>query len=157
MTKRIYLIDCPGIVYDPGESDTDKVLKSVVRSERIPDPDKYIGAILDKTEKKHIADVYGVYDWVDVDDFIKQLALKTGKLLKGGEPDINNVSKSVIMDWQRGNIPFFEFPPKEEEEIDETARKNQEIINNAIEQAKKVIKKEDVEELKQEEIQVEDE
>lgn len=70
LTKRIYLIDCPGIVYDPGESETDKVLKAVVRAERIPDPDKYIGAILEKTEKKHIADIYGVYDWADVDDFI---------------------------------------------------------------------------------------
>jgi ribosome biogenesis GTPase A len=39
-------------------------------------------------------------------------------LLKGGEPDINNVSKSIIMDWQRGNIPYFERPPKSEEEVE---------------------------------------
>jgi len=37
-------------------------------------------------------------------------------LLKGGEPDTNNVCKTIIMDWQRGNIPYFEFPPKNEEE-----------------------------------------
>ena len=60
LTKRIYLIDCPGIVYDHGESETDKVLKSVVRAERIPDPEIYIDAILKKTERKHIYDVYGV-------------------------------------------------------------------------------------------------
>ena len=42
LTKRIYLIDCPGIVYDQGETDTDKVLKGVVRAERLPDPDAYI-------------------------------------------------------------------------------------------------------------------
>jgi nuclear GTP-binding protein len=46
LTKRIYLIDCPGIVYDPGESQTDKVLKAVVRAERIPDPEIYIEPIL---------------------------------------------------------------------------------------------------------------
>jgi len=46
MTKRIYLIDCPGIVYDKGETKTDKVLKGVVRSEKIPDPENYIDAIL---------------------------------------------------------------------------------------------------------------
>ena len=113
LTKRIYLIDCPGIVYDPGESQTDKVLKAVVRAERVPDPEIYVDAILKKAEKKHIHDVYGVIDWVDCDDFIKQLALKTGKLLRGGEPDVNNVSKAMIMDWQRGNIPYFELPPKE--------------------------------------------
>ena len=49
MTKRIYLIDCPGIVYDPGESLTDKVLKAVVRAEKVPDPEIYIDAILAKT------------------------------------------------------------------------------------------------------------
>ena len=48
LTKRIYLIDCPGIAYDSGESETDKVLKGVVRSEKIPDPDMYIDAILQK-------------------------------------------------------------------------------------------------------------
>jgi len=42
LTKRIYLIDCPGIVYDQNESDTDKVLKGVVRAEKIPDPESYI-------------------------------------------------------------------------------------------------------------------
>ena len=118
LTKRIYLIDCPGIVYDQGESETDKVLKSVVRAERIPDPETYIDAILQKTERKHIYDVYGVRDWVDYEDFIKQVCERTGKLLKGAEPDINNVAKTIIMDWQRGNIPYYEKPPKTEEELE---------------------------------------
>lgn len=48
--------------------------------------------------------------------------MKTGKLLKGGEPDINNVSKSIIMDWQRGNIPYFDLPPKLEEEENKTIK-----------------------------------
>ncbi len=42
LTKRIYLIDCPGVVYDAGETETDKVLKAVVRAERIPNPETYI-------------------------------------------------------------------------------------------------------------------
>lgn len=119
LTKRIYLIDCPGIVYDQGESETDKVLKAVVRAERIPDPEVYIDAILKKTERKHIYDVYGIREWTDYEDFINQVAVRTGKLLKGGEPDINNVSKTIIMDWQRGNIPYFEFPPKIDEDGNE--------------------------------------
>lgn len=118
LTKRIYLIDCPGIVYDQGETETDKVLKGVVRAERIPDPEVYIDEILKKTQHKHIYDVYGIMEWVDYEDFINQVAVRTGKLLKGGEPDINNVSKSIIMDWQRGNIPYFEYPPRSEKEVE---------------------------------------
>ena len=47
---------------------------------------------------------------------MKQLCLKTGKLQRGGEPDYNNISKTIIVDWQRGNIPYFTKPPKTEEE-----------------------------------------
>lgn len=53
-----------------------------------------------------------MHTWTDSEDFITQVAEKTGKLLSGGAPDINNVCKSIIMDWQRGNIPFFTRPPK---------------------------------------------
>jgi nuclear GTP-binding protein len=111
LTKRIYLIDCPGIVYDAGETEVDKVLKGVVRAEKIPDPDSYIQAILDRVQTKHITDIFGVHSWIDSEDFITQVAMRTGKLVKGGEPDINNVCKSIILDWQRGNIPYFTKSP----------------------------------------------
>jgi nuclear GTP-binding protein len=32
-------------------------------------------------------------------------------LWKGGEPDMLNVSKTILFDWQRGKIPYFEKPP----------------------------------------------
>ena len=71
LTKRIYLIDCPGIVHDDFQSEEDKVLKSVCRAEKLPDPTQYIQPILDKAEKKHIYDVYGIPEWIDSEDFLK--------------------------------------------------------------------------------------
>ena len=71
--------------------------------------------------------MYGIHDWVDADDFLKQLCLKTGKLLKGGEPDLNNISKQMIVDWQRGNIPYFVPPPKTEEEQEKEEQKMVEL------------------------------
>lgn len=41
-----------------------------------------------------------------------QVARLSGKLLKGGEPDINTAAKMVLQDWQRGKIPYFEPPPE---------------------------------------------
>ena len=35
-----------------------------------------------------------------------------GKLGKGGEPDVNTAAKMVLLDWQRGKIPYFEMPPE---------------------------------------------
>ena len=128
LTKRIYLIDCPGIVYDQGESDTDKVLKGVVRSERLPDPESYIQPILDKVNTKHITDIFGVHSWTDAEDFIAQVAERTGKLKKGGEADVNNVCRSIINDWQRGNIPYFTKAPTADERKAEIEAKKEEIL-----------------------------
>ena len=40
-----------------------------------------------------------------------KLAHASGKLVKGGEPDLNTAAKMVLYDWQRGKIPFFKLPP----------------------------------------------
>ena len=42
---------------------------------------------------KNIYDIYGIPTWDDADDFLKKLCLKTGKLLRGGDPDFNNISR----------------------------------------------------------------
>jgi nuclear GTP-binding protein len=54
LMKRIYLIDCPGVVYDTGDSDVDIVLKGVVRAEKLKAPEEYVGAILERTKDKYI-------------------------------------------------------------------------------------------------------
>jgi hypothetical protein len=36
-----------------------------------------------------------------VEDFLTKLAIKMGKLIKGGDPNLNNVAVQVINDWQR--------------------------------------------------------
>ena len=54
---------------------------------------------MDRTEPKNIYDTYAVGQWEDSDDFLKTLAIKTGKLLKGGEADLNNVARQVIVDF----------------------------------------------------------
>jgi len=46
---------------------------------------------------------------------VTSLNRRTGKLLKGGEPDLNTCAKMVLSDWQRGKIPFFEPPPFDED------------------------------------------
>jgi len=40
-----------------------------------------------------------------------------GRLLKGGEPDLDGVAKVVLSDWVRGRIPYFVPPPDRSEEL----------------------------------------
>ncbi|CUA74360.1 hypothetical protein RSOLAG22IIIB_05524 [Rhizoctonia solani] len=121
LMRRIYLIDCPGIVpVSAKDSQTDTVLKGVVRVENLPTPSEHIPALLNRVRTVYLERTYDVHlgnistttepKW-DADEFLDALARKSGKLLKGGEPDRETVAKMVLNDWIRGKIPFFVRPP----------------------------------------------
>jgi len=132
LMRKIYLIDCPGVVPPGQESDEEKVLRGVVRVELVESPDDYIPAVLERTKPKYIERTYNIKSWTCPNDFLEKLCKRTGKLLKGGEPDLKAVSKMVLNDWQRGKLPYFIPPPgcnlqpkpdsqsdDEEEDVDE--------------------------------------
>lgn len=122
LMRRIFLIDCPGVVYPSEDSETDIVLKGVVQVEKIKNPEEHIGAVLERAKPEYIQKTYRIPTWSSAEDFLEKLALRTGKLLKGGEPDLSTVSKMVLNDWQRGRIPFFVKPPGPEGEEEDNAR-----------------------------------
>lgn len=114
LMRRIFLIDCPGVVYPSEDSETDIVLKGVVQVEKIKAPQDHIGAVLERAKPEYISKTYRIDSWENAEDFLEKLAFRTGKLLKGGEPDLQTVGKMVLNDWQRGRIPFFVKPPNAE-------------------------------------------
>lgn len=116
LTKRIFLIDCPGVVYQNHDSETDIVLKGVVRVANLQDAAEHIGEVLKRVKKEHLERAYKIKDWEDENDFLVKLCRLSGKLLKGGEPDLMTAAKMVLYDWQRGKIPFFVPPPQLEED-----------------------------------------
>lgn len=115
LMRRIYLIDCPGVVYPTGDTDTEIVLKGVVRVENIKEPEQHIPEILNRANPKYIQRTYKVESWTDSTDFLEQVSRRSGKLLKGGEPDISTVAKMILNDWQRGKLPFFVKPPSSDD------------------------------------------
>ncbi|XP_011042468.1 PREDICTED: nucleolar GTP-binding protein 2 [Populus euphratica] len=124
LTKRIFLIDCPGVVYQNQDSETDIVLKGVVRVTNLHDAAEHIGEVLKRVKKEHLQRAYKIKAWDDDNDFLLQLCKSTGKLLKGGEPDHMTAAKMVLHDWQRGKIPFFVPPPRLEDESKEEPNVN---------------------------------
>jgi nuclear GTP-binding protein len=121
LTKKIFLIDCPGVVYQNNDSETDIVLKGVVRVTNLEDAAEHIGEVLRRVKKEHLQRAYKIQDWTDDNDFLVQLCRTSGKLLKGGEPDLTTVAKMVLHDWQRGKIPFFVPPPQHEDAAPESS------------------------------------
>ncbi|NP_001153260.2 nucleolar GTP-binding protein 2 [Pongo abelii] len=157
LMRRIFLIDCPGVVYPSEDSETDIVLKGVVQVEKIKSPEDHIGAVLERAKPEYISKTYKIDSWENAEDFLEKLAFRTGKLLKGGEPDLQTAGKMVLNDWQRGRIPFFVKPPNAEplvapqlppssslEVVPEAAQNNpgEEVTETAGEGSESVIKEE---------------
>ncbi|GJJ14613.1 hypothetical protein Clacol_008879 [Clathrus columnatus] len=122
LTRRIYLIDCPGIVPSSAASDstTATVLKGVVRVEALPSPSEHIPALLERVRPVYLSRTYNIPLPESIDgqppcwnaeEFLDKLARQKGRLLKGGEPDIEGVAKILLNDWVRGRIPYFVEPP----------------------------------------------
>lgn len=142
LMKRIYLIDCPGIV-PPSMTDSaeDILLRGVVRVENVENPAQYVPAVLEKCRRHHLERTYDVKGWgadavapsesapednivgkpssdkqktQEAIRFLEALAKKGGRLLKGGEADMDGVAKMVLNDFLRGKIPWFVPPPTTE-------------------------------------------
>ncbi|KAG9313895.1 hypothetical protein JVU11DRAFT_4665 [Chiua virens] len=60
----------------------------------------------------------------DPEQFLNGLAKMKGRLLKGGEPDVDGVAKIILTDWVRGRIPFFVPPPERPEELNKAETKS---------------------------------
>lgn len=127
LMKRIFLIDCPGIVPPSSkDSEADILFRGVVRVEHVSDPEQYIPEMMQKCERKHLERTYEVSGWCNYEEdsskleeasaqFLELIARKQGRLLKGGEPDEGAVARQVLSDFNRGKIPWFVPPPKDEE------------------------------------------
>lgn len=112
LMKGLYLIDCPGVVHPQNETDTEIVLKNVVRIENIQEPEQHIPEILNRVDHAFIRKHYKVAEWDDASDLMEKIANRSGKLLKGGFADTNTVAKMILNDWQRGRLPYYVKPPQ---------------------------------------------
>jgi nuclear GTP-binding protein len=120
--KRISLIDCPGVVVDTAnDTETDSVLKGVVRAERLETPEEFVGAICEKVKREHIAAQYklpkdGEETWKTSQQLMEMISQRAGRLLKGGEPCLRSAAVTLINDYQRGRLPHYVPPPELKED-----------------------------------------
>ena len=107
LTRKIYLIDCPGHVYPEDVTDAERILRSVTRTENIDEPEHYIQYIVDRVRPQYLTKTYGIEKFDGPDDLLEKIAKRLGRFLKGGRPDLHDAAIRLIRDFQRGNIPWF--------------------------------------------------
>jgi nuclear GTP-binding protein len=110
LTKRIYLIDCPGITAPEGD-EADIVLRGGVRIENVQNPEQYISRLLQLVKIQYLERTYGISGWNDETEFLAMLGRKGGRLLKGGEVDegagMPHISCSAYIQLQRWCLMTF--------------------------------------------------
>ncbi|XP_014676603.1 PREDICTED: guanine nucleotide-binding protein-like 3 homolog [Priapulus caudatus] len=112
LDKHISLLDSPGIVM-PGGGGDDAALRNCVKLESVSDPLPPVAMILRRCSKQNLMLHYRIPDYADLNEFLALMAKRTGRLKKGGIPDVNKAARIVLQDWNSGKITFYTHPPEQ--------------------------------------------
>lgn len=113
LDKTVRMIDSPGIVFADGDSAA-VTLRNCVHVESLEDVLTPVQAILEKCPQPYLMQLYSIstFEPNNVTAFLALVARTSGKLKKGGIPDINAAAKVVLHDWNDGKIKYYVMPPK---------------------------------------------
>lgn len=101
--ERIMLLDTPGVI--PFE-DNDIIRHALIGSknpESMKEPD-YVAMKLIQILHGLVEEHYKIEKNDDIEVVLENIAKKMHRFKKGGAPDIDSASKTIIMEWQRGKI-----------------------------------------------------
>jgi nuclear GTP-binding protein len=112
LDKSIKLIDSPGIVFT-NDSTNSLILQNCIKVEQIEDPVGAVAGIFKQMGPAWLAKHLGLEnEQVDsVESLLRLVAVKRGKLLKGGLCDISAAALVVLNEWNSGKIPFYREVP----------------------------------------------
>ena len=74
-------------------------------------------AILEKTKKTFLLDLYKIPSYQDINHFLAFVARRKGRILPGDVPDHEQAARAVIYDWNSGKIPYYTRPPQRRKEV----------------------------------------
>ncbi|KAG2002465.1 GTP-binding protein [Coprinopsis cinerea AmutBmut pab1-1] len=119
LERGLRVIDSPGVVFDDDAFDDGKgtkkgsiLLRNVVKVEDVEDPIAVVEEILLRTPRETIQKIYNLPEFGTPLEFLTMLALSSGRLHKGGTPDLNSAARQVLTDWNQQKIPYFSQPPE---------------------------------------------
>eukprot|EP01060_Flectonema_neradi_P038644 TRINITY_DN8187_c0_g1_i1.p1 TRINITY_DN8187_c0_g1~~TRINITY_DN8187_c0_g1_i1.p1 ORF type:complete len:559 (+),score=145.13 TRINITY_DN8187_c0_g1_i1:52-1728(+) len=107
---HVKIVDCPGVVMSDG-TEAEIVLRNAMKIEHIVDPIRPVELIVERCGVEMLSTIYGIGRYNGFEQFMTLLAERKGKLLKGGKPNIDDVCRVVLKDWNDGRIHFYTTPP----------------------------------------------
>ncbi|KAF6762499.1 hypothetical protein DFP72DRAFT_1164431 [Ephemerocybe angulata] len=118
LERGMRVIDSPGVVFDDDDYDDGKgskkgsvLLRNVVKVEDVEDPTAVVEEIMIRTPSETLQKIYNLPEYGSTLEFLTMLALSSGRLLKGGTPDLTAAARHVLADWNAQKIPYHSEPP----------------------------------------------
>ncbi|KAH8988295.1 P-loop containing nucleoside triphosphate hydrolase protein [Lactarius hatsudake] len=116
LERGLRIVDSPGVIFEDdegiqGQKESSVLLRNVVKPEDVDDPISVVEQILARTQAEKLMKIYNLPTFNTALEFLTMLALSTGRLLRGGTPDILAAARQVLVDWNHHKIPFFSEPP----------------------------------------------
>ena len=106
VTPELLCCDTAGIV-TMGEGEEELALKGAMDAVALKRPVQTALKIIEMASAKipnPVFEYYGIEKAGDAEDLLGQIARKRGLLGKGGEPQISEISRVIIRDFQKGKI-----------------------------------------------------
>ncbi|KAH9054871.1 P-loop containing nucleoside triphosphate hydrolase protein [Lactarius vividus] len=116
LERGLRIVDSPGVIFDDdegiqGQKESSVLLRNVIKPEDVDDPISVVEQILARTQAEKLMKIYNLPTFNTALEFLTMFALSTGRLLRGGTPDILAAARQVLVDWNHHKIPFFSEPP----------------------------------------------
>lgn len=112
--SNIKLIDSPGIIFQrPKNESPDEffALKNAQHVNTVQDPFPLACDILKRATVMYFCKLYDITEYKSPEEFLAKKAVKMGKLIRGGVPDVRAAARSLIQDWNVGKIKYCTHPP----------------------------------------------
>lgn len=91
--------------------DADVILRNCVNVNDLEDPVMPVDAIIKRCGAEQLMVHYNVPAFQNAMQLCMHMAVKTGKLKKGGICDVASAAKNILLDWNSGKVPFYTKPP----------------------------------------------
>lgn len=107
ISKDIYLLDTPGVFAYKEKDEQKHTLVNIKDYRKVKEPDIIAIEIIKQATEKNpsaIEELYKVKPKEDPEETLYEIAKKFNWLIKGGKPNIDQISRKIIQDWQRGKL-----------------------------------------------------
>jgi len=113
LDKKLFLIDCPGVVYPSRDmNEVEAALKNVISTKDVRDPETAAMEIYSRSDKPTLCTFYFLRSCETFEEFLVKIAEKLQSVKISGIIDREAASRRILSDWNRGVLKHYTVPPK---------------------------------------------